>query len=30
MIIDAFMLGTLGAQPAGDTIHGGVGLRFEF
>jgi hypothetical protein len=30
MVIDAFMLGTLGAEPAGNTIHGGVGLRFSF
>jgi hypothetical protein len=27
---DAFVLGTLGAEPAGDQIHGGVALRMEF
>ena len=27
---DAFVLGTLGAQPVGDQIHGGVALRLAF
>jgi hypothetical protein len=30
MVVDAFLLGTLGPEPAGRTIHGGVGLRFAF
>ena len=30
MVIDAFMVGTLGGQPAGNTIHGGLGLRYLF
>ena len=29
-IADAFVLGTLGAQPAGNQIHGGVALRMAF
>ncbi len=27
---DAFVLGTVGAEPAGSQIHGGVALRFDF
>ena len=30
MIIDAFAVGTLGSLPAGNTIHGGLGLRYLF
>lgn len=30
MIIDSFMIGTLGSQPAGNTIHGGLGVRVAF
>ena len=30
MIIDAFAIGTLGSEPAGNTIHGGLGLRYLF
>ncbi len=30
MVIDAFAVGTLGGQPAGNTIHGGLGLRYLF
>jgi autotransporter-associated beta strand protein len=28
--IDAFLLGTAGAKPAGETLHGGLGLRYSF
>ena len=28
--VDLFVDGTLGPQPVGNTIHGGVGLRFNF
>jgi hypothetical protein len=30
MTIDLFADGTLGAQPVGNTVHGGVGLRFSY
>jgi hypothetical protein len=30
MAVDAFLLGTLGAEPAGRTVHGGLGLRYAF
>jgi hypothetical protein len=30
VIGDAFVLGTVGAQPVGDQIHGGLALRMEF
>jgi hypothetical protein len=30
VIADGFVLGTLGAEPAGNQIHGGVALRMEF
>ena len=30
LVGDAFVLGTVGAEPAGDQIHGGVALRLEF
>jgi hypothetical protein len=29
-VADLFLNGTLGAQPVGNTIHGGVGLRVNF
>ena len=29
-VADAFVLGTLGAEPAGKQIHGGVALRLSF
>lgn len=29
-VADMFVLGTLGAKPAGSTIHGGVGIRYAF
>jgi hypothetical protein len=29
-IIDIFALTTLGPQPVGNTIHGGLGLRYLF
>jgi hypothetical protein len=30
LIADAFVLGTAGAEPAGNQIHGGLALRLEF
>ena len=30
LTIDGFVLGTLGPLPAGDTIHGGLGVRASF
>jgi hypothetical protein len=30
LVVDAFVLGTAGAEPAGNTIHGGLGLRYSF
>jgi Autochaperone Domain Type 1 len=30
MIVDAFVDGTIGPEPAGRTIHGGLGLRYAF
>jgi len=30
LVADAFADGTLGAEPVGATIHGGVGLRYSF
>jgi hypothetical protein len=30
VIADAFALGTVGAEPAGNQIHGGLALRMEF
>ena len=30
LIGDAFVLGTVGAEPAGKQIHGGVALRMAF
>lgn len=30
LVADIFADGTLGAQPVGDTIHGGVDLRYSF
>ncbi|MCJ2077091.1 autotransporter-associated beta strand repeat-containing protein [Methylobacterium sp. E-016] len=30
LALDAFVLGTLGAQPIGNTIHGGVSARYAF
>ncbi len=30
LVVDAFLLGTFGGQPAGDSVHGGVGLRYAF
>jgi hypothetical protein len=29
-IADLFVNGTLGPQPVGNTIHGGVGLRLNY
>src|SRR5918911_4369528 len=29
-IVDLFANGTLGPQPVGNTIHGGVGLRISY
>jgi autotransporter-associated beta strand protein len=29
-VIDAFLLGTAGAGPARETLHGGLGLRYAF
>lgn len=29
-IVDLFANGTLGPQPVGNTVHGGVGLRFKY
>jgi hypothetical protein len=29
-VADVFVNGTLGPQPVGNTIHGGVGLRFHY
>jgi hypothetical protein len=29
-VADLFVNGTLGPQPVGDTIHGGVGLRINY
>jgi hypothetical protein len=29
-IVDLFANGTLGPQPVGNTIHGGVGLRINY
>jgi fibronectin-binding autotransporter adhesin len=30
LALDAFILGTLGPQPVGDTIHGGASVRYAF
>jgi len=30
LIGDAFVLGTVGAEPAGNQIHGGLALRMAF
>jgi hypothetical protein len=30
LVGDAFVLGTVGAQPVGNQVHGGVALRMEF
>ena len=29
-VADVFVNGTLGPQPVGNTIHGGVGLRIDY
>jgi hypothetical protein len=29
-VIDAFAVGTAGGEPAGNTIHGGIGMRYLF
>jgi hypothetical protein len=29
-VADLFVNGTLGPQPVGNTIHGGVGLRINY
>ena len=29
-LADVFVNGTLGPQPVGNTIHGGVGLRINY
>ena len=30
LVLDGFVIGTLGPQPVGDTIHGGLGVRYSF
>ena len=29
-VVDAFLLGTVGEEPAGRTLHGGLGIRYAF